>query len=137
MLDQGDFAALVRALVMTVSPWPDWNACPYDTPVQPPSSWSRQSHMMKRRVAQFLSSSDCPACHGKRLRPEAISVKFDELDIADISRLPLKRLDALLQPYLGDKAKTSAIHAEKAIVIRRIVEDLQSRLSVLLDLGLG
>jgi excinuclease ABC subunit A len=96
-----------------------------------------QSAMMKRRVAQFLTSSDCPICHGKRLRPEALSVKFAELDIADISRLPLKRLSALLQPYLGDKNKVSAAHPEKAIVIRRIVEDLLARLSVLLDLGLG
>jgi excinuclease ABC subunit A len=96
-----------------------------------------QSDMMKRRVAQFLSSSDCPACNGKRLRPEPLSVKFAGLDIAEISRLPLKRLNALLQPYLCDKTEVSAVHPEKAIVIRRIVEDLQARLSVLLDLGLG
>jgi excinuclease ABC subunit A len=96
-----------------------------------------QSDMMKRRVAQFLTSSDCPACHGKRLRPEALSVKFAGLDIAEISRLPLKRMNTLLRPYLGESTKGSAAHPEKAIVIRRIVEDLLGRLSVLLDLGLG
>ncbi len=96
-----------------------------------------QSEMMKRRVAQFLTSSDCPVCHGKRLRPEPLSVKFAKLDIADISRLPLKRLDALLRSYLDNKKKVSTAHPEKAIVIHRIVEDLLSRLSVLLDLGLG
>jgi excinuclease ABC subunit A len=96
-----------------------------------------QSAMMKRRVAQFLTSSDCPVCHGKRLRPEPLSVTFAGLDIADFSRLPLKRMDALLQPYLGDKNKNSAAHPEKAIVIRRIVEDLLAQLAVLLDLGLG
>jgi excinuclease ABC subunit A len=96
-----------------------------------------QSAMMKRRVAQFLTSSDCPVCHGKRLRPEALSVKFARLDIAEFSRLPLKRMDALLQPYLGAKNKISAAHPEKTIVIHRIVEDLLARLSVLLDLGLG
>jgi excinuclease ABC subunit A len=96
-----------------------------------------QSDMMKRRVAQFLATSDCPVCLGKRLRPEALSVKFTGLDIADISRLPLKRMNSMLQPYLGDKNKVSATHPEKAIVIRRIVEDLLARLSVVLDLGLG
>ena len=96
-----------------------------------------ESTMMKRRVAQFLLTSDCPACDGKRLRPEPLSVKFAGLDIADISRLPLKRLSALLQPYLGDKKEVSAAHPEKAIVVQRIVEDLLGRLSVLLDLGLG
>jgi excinuclease ABC subunit A len=93
--------------------------------------------MMKRRVAQFLLTSDCPVCHGKRLRPEALSVKFAGLDIADISRLPLKSLGALLQPHLRKKNNVSVAHPEKDIVIRRIVEDLQARLSVLLDLGPG
>src|SRR6202142_227190 len=96
-----------------------------------------QSAMMKRRVAQFLTSSDCPACHGKPLRPEPLSVPFAGLDIAEFSRLPLKRMDALLQPYLGKKNKRSAAHPEKAIVIHHIVEDLLARLTVLLDLGLG
>src|SRR5512138_3828360 len=45
-----------------------------------------QSAMMKRRVAQYLSSADCPVCRGKRLKPEALSVKFAGMDIADISR---------------------------------------------------
>lgn len=96
-----------------------------------------ESAMMKRRVAQFLTSSDCPICHGKRLRPEPLSVTFAGRDIADFARLPLKRMDALLQPYLGEKNKSSAAHAEKAIVVHRIVEDLLARLLVLLDLGLG
>jgi len=96
-----------------------------------------KSAMMKRRVAQFLLTSDCPVCHGKRLRPEPLSVRFAGMDITEISRLPLKRLGALLQPYLGDQNKVSAAHPEKTVVIRRIVADLQARLSVLLDLGLG
>ena len=49
-----------------------------------------QSAMMKRRVAQFLSSADCPVCNGKRLKPDALSVTFAGMDIAEISRLPLK-----------------------------------------------
>src|SRR5690242_8585358 len=41
-----------------------------------------QSAMMKRRVAQFMVGTDCPTCHGKRLRKESLSVTFDGLDIA-------------------------------------------------------
>ena len=96
-----------------------------------------QSAMMKRRVAQFLSSADCPVCHGKRLKPEALSVKFAKMDIAEISRLPLKRLHELLIPYLDGKTGVAGGHPEKALVVQRIVEDLLARLEVLLDLGLG
>jgi excinuclease ABC subunit A len=95
------------------------------------------SAMMKRRVARFLTTSDCPVCGGKRLRPEALSVRFAGMDIADISRVPLKHLNELLKPYLDAGGKGSAAHPEKAVVILRIVEDLRSRLTVLLDLGLG
>ena len=58
-----------------------------------------QSAMMKRRVAEYMLSSECPLCHGKRLRRESLSVTFAGLDIADISRMPIKRLGALFRPY--------------------------------------
>lgn len=97
-----------------------------------------QSAMMKRRVAQFLSSADCPVCRGRRLKPEALSVTFAGLDIAEVSRLSLKSLDALLKPYASSAASNgSDEHPERTLVVRRIVEDLSGRLEVLLDLGLG
>lgn len=100
-----------------------------------------QSAMMKRRVARYLVSTPCPVCDGKRLRREALSVTFAGLDIADISRLPLKRLASLLAPYADGTAKgwsdLTKSHPEKAVVTQRIAEDMATRLSVILDLGLG
>ena len=95
-----------------------------------------QSAMMKRRVSQFMRGRDCPVCDGKRLKPASLSVTFTGLDIADISRLPLKQLDALLRSA-DLQGKSSADHPEKALVVQRIVEDVLARLGVLLDLGLG
>jgi len=91
-----------------------------------------QSAMMKKRVSQYMLSAACPTCHGKRLRPESLAVKFASLDIAEMSRLPLKRLVELFGP-----AAAAAGSGEKAIVARRIAEDMVARLHVLLDLGLG
>lgn len=100
-----------------------------------------QSAMMKRRVAQYMISSDCPECHGKRLRKESLSVTFAGLDIAEIARIPLKQLAELLAPYAkGDSRQHSKLiqgHPEKIEVIHRITEDMCVRLKVLLDLGLG
>jgi excinuclease ABC subunit A len=95
-----------------------------------------QSAMMKRRVAQFLSSSDCPVCKGKRLKPEALSVTFAGMDIADISRLPLKGLSDLFSSHVPQGGANNG-HPEKVMVVQRIVEDMSARLEVLLDLGLG
>jgi excinuclease ABC subunit A len=47
-----------------------------------------QSALMKKRVSQYMLSSECPTCNGKRLRTESLSVKFAGMDIADLSRLP-------------------------------------------------
>jgi excinuclease ABC subunit A len=96
-----------------------------------------QSAMMKRRVARFLSSADCPACHGKRLKPASLSVTFAKMDIAEISRLPLRKLGDLLRPCLNAEGKALDGHPEKVLVLHRIIEDLLGRLEVLLDLGLG
>jgi excinuclease ABC subunit A len=97
-----------------------------------------QSALMKRRVSRFLSSSDCPACKGKRLKPAALSVTFAGLDIADISRLPLKRLHDLLLGFdAPGRIDASDDHPEKVLVVQRIIEDMLARLEVLLDLGLG
>ena len=99
-----------------------------------------QSALMKKRVAQYMLGRDCPTCHGKRLRPESLSVKFAGIDIAEMARLPLQRLAALLRPYAQGTAGRQPHdnrHPEQAIVARRIAEDLAARLAVLLDLGLG
>jgi excinuclease ABC subunit A len=95
------------------------------------------SAMMKRRAARFLVSADCPACRGRRLRPGPLSVTFAGLDITEMSRQPLSRLASIFRPYATGKAKFAADHPEKTEVARRIAEDLEARLAVLLDLGLG
>ncbi|MDY0884830.1 excinuclease ABC subunit UvrA [Dongia soli] len=100
-----------------------------------------QSALMKKRVSQYMVHSDCPLCDGKRLRREALSVKFAGLDIAEIARLPLAKLGELLRPYADgsapDLAKMAMDHGERAKVAQRIAEDFVSRLKVILDLGLG
>jgi excinuclease ABC subunit A len=101
-----------------------------------------ESASMKKRVAQYMVSTGCPSCHGKRLRPEALLVTFAGHDIGEIARLPLKRLAQLLQPYAegrppGRGKRAAALHPEKTIVSQRIAQDVAARLEVLLDLGLG
>lgn len=61
-----------------------------------------KSASMKRRVAQFLTAGLCPVCHGKRLKPEALTVTFEDLDIAEFSGLPLRELAALLERVVSE-----------------------------------
>jgi excinuclease ABC subunit A len=95
------------------------------------------SAQMKKRVAQFMLSTECDVCHGKRLRPESLSVKFAGYDIADISALPLKRLNTLLAPFLATGGEAHAANPEKMEVTKRITSDIVARVAVMLNLGLG
>jgi excinuclease ABC subunit A len=95
------------------------------------------SAMMKKRVSQFMIATDCPVCHGKRLRGESLSVKFAGHDIAEIASLPLKRLHSVLQPFAKSGGSAHQSNPEKTEVTKRITGELIERLSVLLDLGLG
>ena len=96
---------------------------------------------LRRRAAAHLVSSDCPECGGKRLHREALRVTFAGLDIADMSRLPMSRLAAALEPVVDGTAPTiralEADHPEKAIVAQRIAADVHARLQTVLELGLG
>ena len=100
-----------------------------------------QSALTRKRVSQYMLSTLCPVCDGKRLRPEALAVSFAGVDIAEISRLPMARLATILAPYAEGAAPElkafEAEHPEKAVVTTRIAQDLVARLQVMLDLGLG
>ena len=100
-----------------------------------------QSAMMKKRAARFMIGRPCPVCDGKRLRRESLSVRFEGLDLAEMSRLPMARFSKIFAPYAEpNSGKLKALrktHPEKALVVERIAGDLRRRLSVLLDLGLG
>jgi excinuclease ABC subunit A len=100
-----------------------------------------ESASMKKRVARYMVSTECPLCQGRRLRREALSVTFAGMDIMTLSRVPLERLAQLLRPYAEGtepkgKARTGK-HPEQLIVTQRIAADLCARLETMLALGLG
>jgi excinuclease ABC subunit A len=88
-----------------------------------------KSALMKKRVSQYIIGRDCPTCHGKRLKREALSVKFAGLDIAEFGDLSLEKLRDLLAPVVhgefGNAAATAKGHvlgkaARDAAVERRV-----------------
>ena len=80
------------------------------------------SALMKRRVARYLLSSECPLCHGRRLRRESLSVKFAGRDISELSNLPLKTLAAIVEPFArgaGANARNCTRNAQSSPVTSR------------------
>ncbi|NUS60854.1 MAG: excinuclease ABC subunit UvrA [Lysobacter sp.] len=94
-----------------------------------------QSATMKKRVSRYMVGSVCPVCDGKRLKREALSVKFAGLDIAELTALSLDRMAEVLRP--AAKARATGLSEEKRIAAQRLAEDLVDRIATLQALGLG
>ncbi len=80
-------------------------------------------------MMSFMSATPCPACRGKRLRPESLAVKIGGLSIADFTALPLNR------------ALSAAINltftAREALIAERIRREVVERLEFLCAVGLN
>ena len=80
-------------------------------------------------MMNFMSATPCPACRGKRLRPESLAVKINNLSIADFTSLPLNR--ALSAAYEFN------FTAREALVADRIRREVIERLEFLCAVGLN
>ncbi|TMO24283.1 excinuclease ABC subunit UvrA [Pseudoalteromonas sp. S4741] len=98
---------------------------------------STQSTRTKKRVSQYMQISQCPQCEGKKLKKESLSVKIAGLDIGEISQLTLNELADKLRFAASTPAKSNAANPEKAIVAKRIADDILKRVEALTKLGLG
>ncbi len=79
----------------------------------------------------FFSEEPCPECHGQRLRPEALSVRINNKNIAAVCELPLKKTLAFFNSYYEKMTKRQRIIAENVVI------QIISRLEFLLKVGLN
>ena len=80
-------------------------------------------------LLDYMSATQCPVCHGKRLRPESLAVKVKGLSISDFTELPVSR--AL------EAAKSIKLTGREAIIASRIVQEIVERLQFLNAVGLN
>jgi len=80
-------------------------------------------------MMNFMSATPCPACRGKRLRPESLAVKINGMSIADFTALPLNR--ALSAAYKLN------LSAREALIADRIRREVIERLEFLCAVGLN
>ena len=87
------------------------------------------SDSYRESMMAYMSSTPCPVCRGKRLRPESLAVKIGGLSIANFTALPLNR------------ALSAAINlsftARESLVAERIRREIAERLEFLCAVGLN
>src|SRR5580698_3384712 len=88
-----------------------------------------RSEGYREYMMNFMSATPCPACRGKRLRPESLAVKVGGLSIADFTALPLNRaLSAAINLQFTER---------EALVAERLRREIAERLEFLCAVGLN
>jgi len=88
------------------------------------------SASIRDEFAQYQSAATCEHCHGKRLRPEALSVKIGGLDIMDAAEMSIR--DALV----WFKGIGPNLSPKKQEIATKILKEIIERLSFLNNVGL-
>ena len=87
------------------------------------SDWARE------RYEQFMRHAPCPACQGRRLRPEVLSITIGGKSIAEFSDLPIGEAKAFLE---GVKFSSRDL-----VIADEILREIHARLGFLVDVGLN
>ncbi|MET1025754.1 MAG: excinuclease ABC subunit UvrA, partial [Dongiaceae bacterium] len=88
------------------------------------SSWVREE------LGRFQSTSPCEACEGQRLKPEALAVKIDKLNIAQVTDMSI----AQAADWFGGLSKK--LTPKQRDIAYRILKEINERLGFLNSVGL-
>ena len=89
------------------------------------SEWAREE------LGKYFSDVPCEACHGHRLKPEALCVKIGGKHIGEISELSVMRAGEWFEGVPG------GLNKQQNEIAARILKEIRERLSFLLDVGLN
>ena len=84
--------------------------------------------MMRDQFEEFMSVKPCSACHGSRLRPEALAIKVGGLDIHELTELTVSRMIT----FFDDLQLTE----KQALIGKQVLKEIRARLSFLATVGL-
>ena len=90
----------------------------------------QRQHRLRYRVllARYRGYVPCLACEGSRLRPEAHNVQIGDKTLPEIVQMSIADLDAFFLDL--------RLPAHQAEIVDRVLEEIQTRLRYLLEVGL-
>ncbi|MEW6569190.1 MAG: excinuclease ABC subunit UvrA [Chloroflexota bacterium] len=92
-----------------------------------------QSEYIRSKIQEFMSERPCPACGGKRLRPEALAVTLDGVNIVDVAAWPVARTSTWIDRL---QAPSGPLTRRQRQIADRVLKEIRSRLSFMVDVGL-
>lgn len=90
---------------------------------------STSSDSVKADIERYMSTCDCPACKGKRLKKEALAVTVGGKNIMEVCELSVDDL--------AQFADFSFLGKNEHLIADSIIKEIDSRLNFLRNVGLG
>ncbi|TMC52989.1 MAG: excinuclease ABC subunit UvrA [Chloroflexi bacterium] len=87
-----------------------------------------QSEYLKAELERYMSDKPCPACKGRRLKPESLAVTVADHNIAEVSALPVSNAIK----FFDDLPLTE----REQLIARGIMKEIRERLQFMIDVGL-
>ena len=81
-------------------------------------------------ASQFLVETECPECHGQRLKREALSYRIWDQNIAQVANMDIAELKEWLDHV------EEYLEPQQQQIAHEIVKELKTRVNFLLDVGL-
>ena len=88
-----------------------------------------QSPASKQSIEEYMSEYPCPACHGRRLKPESLAVTVGGMNISEFCDLPIEKAAGFIQNL--------DLTEQKAKIAERILKEIKERLGFLNNVGLN
>ena len=90
------------------------------------------SDYVRKEIGKYMRVLICPACDGKRLKPEVLGVKIEGLNINDIS---IKNIDEA-KKFFSDLTASKNLTAKDKKISAQILKEISARLLFLSNVGL-
>ncbi len=91
------------------------------------------SDYVREKISEYMSDRPCPTCQGKRLRPEAIAVTVDGINIIEATAWPVNRtLDWIARL----SSRQSPLTNRQRTIAERVLKEIYERLNFLVAVGL-
>ena len=87
------------------------------------------SDNMRQAYEEYMAEELCPACHGQRLKPEALAVTVNGKNLAEVSALSIR--DA------REFFRSLEMTEKERMIGAQILREIDERLGFLCDVGLG
>ncbi len=91
------------------------------------------SDYIRNKISEYMTDRPCPACGGKRLRPEALAVTVADENILTVTEWPINRSLEWAQKLAGPQ---TPLNPRQQAISERILKEIVARLGFLVNVGL-